>query len=383
MLSPPPLALYIHLPWCVRKCPYCDFNSHALRSELPEQAYIEALLSDLEQDLEKTTARPLSSIFFGGGTPSLFSPDSLESLLAGIRTRIAWTDSIEITLEANPGAVERHKFKEFREIGINRLSLGIQSFHDTSLAALGRIHDGHDALTAVHAAREAGFSNLNLDLMFGLPGQDISDALRDVETAIELNPTHISYYQLTLEPNTLFSKYPPPLPPEDTLWKVQQSCQQRLGEAGYAQYEISAHAREGYQCRHNLGYWRFDDYLGIGAGAHSKLTFPAEGGIRRLWKVRHPLHYLEKARGPQRIGGHRPVPKEERPLEFFMNALRLAEGFSVSQFEQRTGLPFRDMEDKIEELIGEHWLLRRGDRIRCSRRGWNFLDSLLQHFTPP
>ncbi len=381
MMIRPPVSLYIHFPWCVRKCPYCDFNSHALRADLPEQEYVDALLLDLDQDLEWIDREPLASIFLGGGTPSLFSPDSLKRLFDGVRTRIALAKEVEITLEANPGTVESWKFKEYRALGINRLSLGIQSFQDTKLTTLGRIHSAKEAIGAVETAHNAGFTNLNLDLMFGLPGQNLEAALEDITTAISLEPTHISYYQLTLEPHTLFAKYPPPLPQEESIWSIQNACQERLHDAGYHQYEISAYARSGYQCHHNLNYWRFGDYLGIGAGAHGKITTSSSNQIHRVWKVRHPSHYLDRAGGINRLGGREEVPEKERPLEFFMNTLRLREGFMAEQFERHTGIPFVQTEIVLEQLLDDGLLTRHDGRIRCSERGWSFLDTILQRFT--
>ncbi len=375
-----PLSLYVHLPWCLRKCPYCDFNSHAVRGEIPESSYVDALLADLDQDLALAGDRPLISIFIGGGTPSLFSPPALERLLRGIGERIAWTPEIEITLEANPGTVESDRFAAFRALGINRLSLGVQSFQDDKLKRLGRIHDGGEAIRAVEIARRAGFSNLNLDLMFGLPGQSVADALVDLETALALHPDHLSWYQLTLEPNTLFAKYPPPLPEDEQLWEIQCAGLEKLAEAGFERYEISAHARNGKRCRHNLNYWRFGDYLGIGAGAHGKITDPSDETILRYWKIRHPEHYIEKASTDARLGGWQPVGETEKPLEFLMNTLRLREGFTPARFESRTGMDYRTIAARIEDLIAEGWLVREGGAVRCSERGWNFLDSILGRF---
>ncbi len=377
---PIPLSLYVHLPWCRRKCPYCDFNSHAARGKIPESSYVDALLADLDQELALAGDRPLISIFIGGGTPSLFSPPALARLLRGIGERIAWTPEIEITLEANPGTVESDRFETFRDLGINRLSLGVQSFQDDKLKRLGRIHDGNEAIRAVEIARRAGFSNLNLDLMFGLPGQNLADALFDLETALALHPDHLSWYQLTLEPNTLFAKYPPPLPEDDTLWEMQCAGLAKLAEAGFERYEISAHARRGKRCRHNLNYWRFGDYLGIGAGAHGKITDPSDGTILRYWKIRHPDHYIEKAPTDARLGGRQQVEETEKPLEFLMNTLRLREGFTPARFECRTSLDYRTIAARIETLIAEGWLVRDGDAIHCSDRGWNFLDSILGRF---
>lgn len=380
-LTTPPLSLYVHLPWCLRKCPYCDFNSHALRGNLPEQSYVDALLLDLAQELAQVRGRKLHSIFLGGGTPSLFSADSLARLLKGIRQLLPWQGEIEITLEANPGTVERGKFAEFRSLGINRLSLGIQSFQDDKLKALGRIHTAYEARAAIEAARSAGFKNINLDLMFGLPQQSLGDALEDITTAIGFDPTHISFYQLTLEQGSLFAKYPPPLPEEDRILAIQQTCQEKLAAAGFDRYEISAYARHGFKCQHNLNYWRFGDYLGIGAGAHGKLTDGRQGTIYRSWKIRHPIHYMEKAATPARIGGRMLVEDADKPLEYLMNALRLKEGFSPCQFERSTGLPFATIEPSLEPLLAEGLLCRQDNRIACTPFGWNFLDTILERFT--
>lgn len=385
-LSPPPLSLYIHFPWCVRKCPYCDFNSHPVQGDLPEQQYVEALLLDLTQDLEwmeKERVRypgPLHSLFLGGGTPSLFSPESIHRLLSGIRALLPWPPDIEITLEANPSTVESSKFRAFRDLGINRLSLGVQSFQEPKLKALGRIHSAREAEAAIETAKEAGFTNLNVDLMFGLPRQSLNDALYDVTTALRHAPTHISFYQLTLEPNTIFAKYPPSLPNEDTVWEIGQTGQEKLELAGFQRYEISAYAQEGYQCQHNLNYWRFGDYLGLGAGAHGKLTDAQRGRIWRYFKIRHPGHYLQKAKTPERIGGRVLIAERERPLEFLLNALRLKEGFSPGQFECCTGLPFSLVEPVLDALLAENLLYQQNGRIACTPLGWNFLDSVLERF---
>jgi putative oxygen-independent coproporphyrinogen III oxidase len=380
MLKTPPLSLYIHIPWCVRKCPYCDFNSHGLESALPERAYTDALIRDLEQELPAVAGRRLESLFVGGGTPSLFSPEAIARLLENIRARIDLAPEAEITLEANPGTAESGKFRGFRQAGVNRLSIGIQSFDETHLKRLGRIHGRDEALRAAEMAREAGFDNFNLDLMFGLPDQTGEQALADVRTAIGLQPTHISFYQLTLEPNTVFHKYPPLLPEGDDIWAIQQDCQALLAEHGYGQYEVSAYAREGRRCRHNLNYWRFGDYLGIGAGAHGKITDPETGTLTRTWKIRHPQHYLEAAGQPEREGGRATVAEEERPFEFLMNNLRLKEGFPKDLFPERTGLTLEALEPELSACLDEGLLERRGGHIRCTETGYNFLDNVLQRF---
>lgn len=380
MLKTPPLGLYLHIPWCVRKCPYCDFNSHAAGGALPERAYIAALLADLEQELPAVAGRTVETLFIGGGTPSLFSAEAIAALLDGIRSRLAVAPDAEITLEANPGTAESGKFRGFREAGVNRLSIGVQSFDAGHLQRLGRIHGREEALRAAALAREAGFDNFNLDLMFGLPDQTREQALADVRTAIALGPTHLSFYQLTLEPNTLFHKYPPRLPEDDAVWAIQRDCQALLAERGYQQYEVSAYAREGFRCRHNLNYWRFGDYLGIGAGAHGKLTDLKTGAVTRTWKIKHPAHYLDATGQPERRGGRAEVGRDELPFEFLMNALRLREGFPETLFAERTGLPLEVLKPELAACLDEGLLAREGGVIRCTETGYNFLDNVLQRF---
>lgn len=375
----PPLSLYIHIPWCVRKCSYCDFNSHKAEPALPEQAYVQALLADLDQDLPLAAERSVETVFIGGGTPSLFSPEAIHALLQGVAERLPLSPQAEITLEANPGTAESGKFRGFREAGINRLSIGVQSLNDRHLQALGRIHGRAEAIRAAAMAKDAGFDNFNLDLMFGLPGQTQAEALEDVGGVLALNPSHISFYQLTLEPNTLFHKYPPTLPADDALWAMQEACQALLAGAGYRQYEVSAYARAGFRCRHNENYWRFGDYLGIGAGAHGKLT-SASGNIDRRWKVRHPTRYLATAGTAAGIGGHDAVDPEELPVEFMMNHLRLREGFIETVFTDRTGLAMGSLEPGLAACVEAGLLDRHGGTIRCTERGWNFLDSVLGRF---
>ena len=373
----PPLALYIHIPWCVRKCPYCDFNSHAAGPTLPEEEYVDALLADLDIDVQLVHGRPLSSIFFGGGTPSLFSDRALGRLLEGVERRIAFAPDIEITLEANPGTFEQAKFKAYRALGINRLSIGVQSFQEAKLKALGRIHNGDEAIRAADMARAAGFDNFNLDLMHGLPDQNIEDALFDLRTAIAQAPTHLSWYQLTMEPNTVFWSQPPELPEDDLLWDIQEAGQALLAAEGYAQYEVSAYAQPGKQARHNLNYWTFGDFLGIGAGAHAKLSTPA-GRIQRTWKTRLPKDYLDPAKAFQ--AGERLLEADELPFEFLMNVLRLTEGAPVELFSQRTGLPLARLDGARRE--GERMGLLQADdrRLVATARGQLFLNDLLQLF---
>jgi oxygen-independent coproporphyrinogen-3 oxidase len=375
----PPLALYIHIPWCVRKCPYCDFNSHAAGPELPEDAYVDALLADLQQDLPQVHGRQLTSIFFGGGTPSLFSASALGRVLDGVEQQIAFENAIEITLEANPGTFEQAKFRDYRSLGINRLSIGVQSFDAAKLKALGRIHDGEEAIRAADMARAAGFDNFNLDLMHGLPGQSIDDALQDLRIAIAQNPTHLSWYQLTMEPNTQFWSQPPLLPEEDTLWDIQQAGQELLAAEGYAQYEVSAYARPDRQARHNLNYWQFGDFLGIGAGAHAKLSSPL-GAIQRSWKTRQPKDYL--AAGKDFTAGQRPLSSDELPFEFLMNALRLNEGVASELFNQRTGLSLESLTAARQTAVKRGLLLPDPSRLCASPEGQLFLNDLLQLFLP-
>ncbi len=375
----PPLALYVHIPWCVRKCPYCDFNSHAAGPNLPEDEYVAALLADLDQDLAQAQGRQLTSIFFGGGTPSLFSARALGRILEGVERRIGFAGDIEITLEANPGTFEQAKFSAYRRLGINRLSIGVQSFQSAQLKALGRIHDGDEAIRAADMARAAGFDNFNLDLMHGLPGQDVAAALDDLRTAIAQAPTHLSWYQLTMEPNTVFWNQPPELPEDDTLWDIQEAGQALLAEHGYGQYETSAYARDNHRARHNLNYWTFGDFLGIGAGAHAKLS-SADGQIRRTWKTRLPKDYLDSSKVFQ--AGERVLTADELPFEFLMNALRLTEGVPSQLFCQRTGLPLDSLAEG-RRLAEQQGLLESDPARLCATpRGQLFLNDLLQCFLP-
>ncbi|WP_300651226.1 radical SAM family heme chaperone HemW [Pseudomonas sp.] len=375
----PPLALYIHIPWCVKKCPYCDFNSHAAGPTLPEQEYVDALLADLDQDLPQVHGRPLTSIFFGGGTPSLFSAKALGRLLEGVERRVPFAGDIEITLEANPGTFEQAKFRDYRALGINRLSIGVQSFQAAKLKALGRIHDGDEAIRAADMARAAGFDNFNLDLMHGLPDQSIEDALGDLRIAIAQGPTHLSWYQLTVEPNTVFWNQPPPLPEDDILWDIQEAGQALLAEHGYAQYEVSAYAQPGKAARHNLNYWSFGDFLGIGAGAHAKLSRP-DGSISRGWKTRLPKDYLDPAKSFS--AGERLLGAEELPFEFLMNVLRLTDGVASTRFTERTGLPLTVLAAARAEAEQRGLLQRDPARLVATREGQLFLNDLLQHFLP-
>ncbi|WP_397450457.1 radical SAM family heme chaperone HemW [Pseudomonas sp. NA-150] len=373
----PPLALYIHIPWCVRKCPYCDFNSHTASPVLPEQEYVDALLADLDQDLQHVHGRELSSIFFGGGTPSLFSADALGRLLKGVEQRIRFAADIEITLEANPGTFEQVKFSAYRGLGINRLSIGIQSFQEAKLKALGRIHNGDEAIRAADMARQAGFDNFNLDLMHGLPDQSQDDALGDLRQAIALAPTHLSWYQLTLEPNTVFWNQPPKLPEDDILWDIQEAGQTLLAENGYAQYEVSAYAQAGRPARHNLNYWSFGDFIGIGAGAHGKLSYP-DGRIVRTWKTRLPKDYLNPDKAFK--AGEKLLSNEEMPFEFLMNALRLTNGVEAELFPQRTGLSLDTLAQARKQAEQRGLLDADPARLVASPQGQLFLNDLLHYF---
>ena len=384
-LIAPPLALYVHMPWCVKKCPYCDFNSHGLRGEPPPYAaYVDTLLADLDADLADFGAaahgRPIVSVFFGGGTPSLFAPEHIARFLDGARARLPFADDCEITLETNPGTVEHGRFDGYLAAGVNRLSFGIQSFDDDKLKRLGRIHSAADAEAAVKSAQDSGYVNLNLDLMYALPQQSLDGALADVERAIALAPTHISHYQLTLEPNTAFAANPPTLPDDDHAWAMQEACEARLAQAGYGQYEISAYARPDRRCRHNLNYWQFGDYLGIGAGAHGKLTDAAAGTVRRRWKSRHPRSYLEAAGGPARIGGDGPVPPAELPFEYMLNALRLHEGVPLEAFAERTGLAAERSAPALARAHARGWLQREPGRLHPTALGQRFLNDLIGLF---
>lgn len=368
------LGLYIHIPWCIKKCPYCDFNSHALKSAAPEQQYIDALLDDLQQDLYLIDgSKSISSIFIGGGTPSLFSASSFERLFAGIARKIPLKEGLEITLEANPGTFESDKFKQYRAIGINRLSIGIQSFNDQHLKRLGRVHSAKEALAAVEIAQQAGFEQLNLDLMFGLPEQTNQQMLADVETAIKLNPSHISFYQLTLEPNTYFNRFPPALPEDDQIYSGQIQCQQLLAASGYIQYEISAYAKNSAYCQHNINYWRFGDYLGIGAGAHGKLSTAEK--IIRTTKPKRPEDYLNDHKANIMT-----IPLDELALEFLMNQLRLKAGFTIDHYQAVTGLSGQSLEPALSRCVKQGLLIEQDQHYHCSEQGWNFLDDLLGQF---
>ena len=386
-LIAPPLSLYIHMPWCVKKCPYCDFNSHGLRSEPPPYAnYIGHLLADLDADLRDfgaaTHGRPVVSVFFGGGTPSLFSPELIARLLDGVRQRLPLADDAEITLETNPGTVEHGRFDGYLKASVNRISFGVQSFDDDKLKRLGRIHSASEAEAAVKSAQDAGYANLNLDLMYALPQQTLDGALADVERAIALAPTHISHYQLTLEPNTAFAANPPPLPDDDHAWAMQEACEARLAAAGYGQYEISAYAQPGRRCAHNLNYWQFGDYLGIGAGAHGKLSDAATGQVHRRWKTRGPRAYMEAAAGPARIGGDNAIAAAELPFEYMLNALRLVDGVPMTDFAARTGLPPEHIAATLADARRRGWLIDDPQHLRTTTLGQRFLNDVIARFLP-
>lgn len=402
-----PLSLYIHLPWCVRKCPYCDFNSHTLREGIQgneqrpslspaiEQAYIAALLADLDADLAQWPElhqRSIGSIFFGGGTPSLMSPAGYTALFTGLGQRLAWSPSCEVTLEANPSSVEQARFEGYRAAGINRLSLGVQSFQDHQLSLLGRVHSGSQAIHALEAAQQAGFTRINIDLMHGLPEQTPESACADLEQALAWASGHLSWYQLTIEPNTLFYRQPPSLPAEDTLYAIQEAGQALITEAGYEHYEVSAYAQPQQQARHNINYWTFGDYLGLGAGAHGKLSrihASGEHWIERRWKVRQPDAYLARAQQAVNFGGSTAHPflagqeqilPAQRPLEFMMNALRLAQGVPAALYTQRTGLPLSDLMPAIHQLQQRELWTTDPKRLACSALGWRWLNTVLESF---
>ncbi len=384
-MSPVPLALYVHMPWCVRKCPYCDFNSHPLRAARPDPRYVEALIADFDAEAGALAGRRIDTVFFGGGTPSLFRPEDFDRLLGALRRRLEFAPDAEITLEANPGAVEHGAFAGYRAAGINRVSLGAQRFSPGALARLGRIHEAGDVARAVAELRTAGLANFNLDLMFALPGQTLEEAVADVRLACALEPAHISYYQLTLEPGTVFHAQPPQgLPDEERAWAIQAEGQRLLAEGGYRQYEVSAYARDGARCRHNLNYWSFGDYVGIGAGAHGKLTAGLPGGVLRTVKPKQPRDYLDavaRADGSA-VGERRRIESRDLPFEFMLNALRLNEGFGRGDFEGRTGLPLESVEPLLRRAQARGLLQPMEDGWRPTELGRRFLNDLQASFLP-
>lgn len=377
MSSLPPLSLYIHVPWCVRKCPYCDFNSHTSPQSLPEKAYVAALIADLQADLAWVQGRKIGSVFIGGGTPSLFSGQTYQDLFTQLRQYLDFSSDCEVTLEANPATVEHDNFEGYLAAGINRLSLGVQSFNPTHLQTLGRIHSQQDAFNAIQLAKTAGFSNFNLDLMHGLPQQDLSQALEDIDYALSFHPTHLSWYQLTIEPNTAFYRQPPALPDDDILWAIQEAGQQKLAQAGFQQYEVSAYSQQ-RPSKHNLNYWQFGDYLAIGAGAHGKVTTPE--GIFRYRKTRLPKDYLAAAPQQQARLGLEKIVTEDLYFEFMMNALRLKNGVPIDYFQQRTGLAWSDLLTQIQPAINKQWLTLDTQHIKCTDLGFNYLNDVLSLF---
>jgi putative oxygen-independent coproporphyrinogen III oxidase len=383
--SLPPLSLYIHLPWCLKKCPYCDFNSHEwsatshLGQALPEQMYLDALRADLEASLPLIWGRAVHTVFIGGGTPSLFSPEAIDRLLGDVRALLPLDADAEITLEANPGTFEKERFRAFRQAGVTRLSIGVQSFNDQHLKALGRVHDRAQAMAAVEEAAQS-FDTFNLDIMYALPGQTLADAQTDITTALAFKPPHISIYHLTLEPNTYFAKYPPALPPDDDAYAMLDRITELTGQAGLQRYEVSAYARAGHRSRHNLNYWQFGDYLGIGAGAHSKLSFAHR--VARQVRVREPRLYMERALSGSAVVSADAVPRADLPFEYMLNALRLREGFSLQDFMDRTGLPLSAIEPGIERGVQQGLLVQDAAVVRPTERGFDFLSDLQGFFLP-
>lgn len=381
-LHNPPLGLYVHMPWCVRKCPYCDFNSHALKDELPAADYIRALIADLEADLPLVWGRTVKSIYIGGGTPSLFTAALIDQLLSAVRARLDLSPAAEITLEANPGTIEYDSFGAYAQAGINRVSLGVQSFADDMLGRLGRIHAGDEVETCLQSLRASGIDNFNIDLMFALPGQAFEQALEDVRRAISAGSAHISYYQLTLEPNTAFAAAPPILPDEDAAWQIQQAGQDRLEQAGFKQYEISAFARDDKQCVHNLNYWSYGDFLAIGAGAHGKVTSMADGQVTRYAKHRHPRQYLQGVKQGDWLAQRQVLDESELVFEFFLNQLRLKQGFGMDAFSARTGLAWERVESKVGLAVDRGLLEVRDRQVRPTALGWKFVNDIQQMFLP-
>jgi len=373
-------SLYIHIPWCIKKCPYCDFNSHQKRDDYDEDAYVDALIKDLKTESIALESRRLSSIFIGGGTPSLFSASNIKRILNAVQQELNTADDIEITLEANPGTAEADKFAGFLQAGVNRLSIGVQSFDSAQLLKLGRVHDGSQAHRAIKLAQDVGFTRINIDLMFGLPAQSIAQAIDDVEIALSYQTGHLSHYQLTLEKNTLFYKQPPVLPHDDLIWDIQTACQATIATQ-LEQYEVSAYAAVGQRSQHNLNYWQFGDYIGIGAGAHGKLTSP-QGLITRRWKKKQPREYMTHAGSKLAIDGQEAIAKNQLAFEFMMNALRLKEGFNLELYQQRCHQDPATIQAILEQLIDKKLLQKNQQQYRCTAQGWNFLNNTLEHFLP-
>ena len=382
MLSLPPLSLYVHLPWCVAKCPYCDFNSHALPEVLPEKAYVDALLADLELELPRIWGRTVHTVFFGGGTPSLFSAISIERILNGVAALVKLAPNAEITLEANPGTVEHDRFEAYRAAGVNRISLGIQSFNNRHLQALGRVHDGDQARVAIEAVRQAGFDNFNLDLMWALPGQTVEQAMRDIEQALAFEPPHVSHYQLTIEPNTVFAARPPKLPDEDAVWEMQDRTAERLASAGLDAYEISAWSLPGRMCQHNLNYWRFGDYIGIGAGASGKITLPAEQAILRTRRKKIPKSWLNAMTDRSFIAEQRTIPESDLPLEYMLNRSRLAEPIPLQEFSERTGLAADALIPALDQAEQKGLIEINRQTVQRTERGARYLNDFQALFLP-
>ena len=378
MLNLPPLSLYIHIPWCIKKCPYCDFNSHVATSVIPEADYVKAVIEDLKNDLPWVQGRKLHSIFFGGGTPSLFSGFSIGAILIEAERLIGFENNIEITLEANPGVMDQQNFSDLYAAGVNRLSIGIQSFNDTHLKSLGRVHGSQDALSAIDIAQSSGFSNFNIDLMHGLPNQSIANAINDIEIAVSSGASHISWYQLTIEPNTEFFSRPPLLPADDRLADIQQSGLNIIKKNNYSQYEVSAFARNGQKSRHNVNYWQFGDYLGIGAGAHGKITIPEDNQVLRTTKTRQPKDYLNRVGSP--LAKKTEISKEDIILEFMMNGLRLNNGVPTHYLSSRTGVDEKSIKQKVSKLQSQGLMESSALRYQTTSLGYQFLNTVLQSF---
>jgi putative oxygen-independent coproporphyrinogen III oxidase len=382
LLRNPPLSLYVHMPWCVRKCPYCDFNSHAVKDELPAENYIRALVADLEQDLPLVWGRPVQSIYFGGGTPSLFSADRIADFLSAARARLDLRPDVEITLEANPGTIEHDSFSAYAQAGINRVSLGVQSFDDKLLKSIGRIHGRSEIEQSLRSLGSAGISNFNIDLMFALPGQSPDQSKRDIELAINAGPAHISFYQLTIEPNTAFAAQPPVLPVDDVAWDMQQCGLDMLEASAYGQYEISAFAQAEKQSRQNVNYWRYGDFLAVGAGAHGKITTAADGRVQRFAKHRHPRRYLQGLQNGDWRAETRVLSDEELVFEFFLNQLRLKQGVTIDDFSLRTGLPWSVVESRVHKAVEKGLLEVHDKRVCPTDLGWRFVNDTQQIFLP-
>ncbi len=380
LASLPPLSLYVHLPWCLKKCPYCDFNSHEMRAaDMPEQRYLDALVADLESALPLVWGRTVHSIFLGGGTPSLFAPESIARLLSDIRARLKLSADCEITMEANPGTFEKERFRAFRDAGVTRLSVGVQSFKDAHLQRIGRVHDSAQAIAALEEAARS-FDTWNLDLMYALPGQSLEDLRQEIDQALAFAPPHLSIYHLTIEPNTYFAKYPPQVPEDDTAYAMLDLITERTGLAGLQRYEVSAYARTGHHCRHNLNYWQYGDYLGIGAGAHGKISFAHR--IVRQVRTREPRLYMERALAGNAVAQEEEIKRADLPFEFMLNALRLRQGFALGEFSERTGLAITAIARQLEEAERKGWITRDLQRVQPTALGFDFLSDLQSLFLP-